>query len=165
MMHDGGLLHNKSNSSSVRIHSSLIRVILTLIPLLRHITIIVVMIRSIIQLLTSYNSNYWLFSPNIKSPWVTYLNLWFFHITHHMHPGPWEKVVILRIGLPLPEAGITQAVFPACFFVFTTGTWFPSTVHKRYDWAGLAHLAKIRICKVCILVFECPSTHCSQCGL
>ncbi|KAK1200477.1 FSTL5 protein, partial [Pygoscelis papua] len=51
---------------------------------------------------------------------------------------------IPRMGLPLPEAGITQTVFPNIFFMCTTGTLFPSTVRRRSDWAGPARLADPR---------------------
>ena len=44
------------------------------------------------------------------------------------------------MGLPLPEAGITQTVFPSIFFMCTTGTLSPSAVCKSSDWAGPAQL-------------------------
>ena len=45
------------------------------------------------------------------------------------------------MGLPLPEVGVTQTVFPSVFFMCTTGTLSPSTVCKSSDWAGPARLA------------------------
>ena len=47
---------------------------------------------------------------------------------------------ILFVGLPLPEAGLTQIVFPNVFFMCTMGTLSPSTVRASFDWAGPALL-------------------------
>lgn len=48
MMHGVGLLYTESNSGSIRIHSSLTKVILTVMPLIRYITNIEMITRNII---------------------------------------------------------------------------------------------------------------------
>lgn len=45
------------------------------------------------------------------------------------------------MGLPLPEAGITQIVFSSIYFMCTAGTLSHSTVPKGLDWAGPAQQA------------------------
>ena len=44
------------------------------------------------------------------------------------------------MGLPLPEAELTQTAFPKVFFTCATGTVSPSTVRGSSDWAGPAQL-------------------------
>jgi len=44
------------------------------------------------------------------------------------------------MGLPLPEAGLTQAVFPIILLICTTGTSSTSAVYEGFDWAGPAQL-------------------------
>ena len=44
-------------------------------------------------------------------------------------------------GFALPKAGLTQAVFPNRFFMCTTGTLSPFTVHGSFDCTGPAQLA------------------------
>jgi len=44
------------------------------------------------------------------------------------------------MGLPLPEAGLTQTVFPNMFFMCTMGTLAPSTGCGSFDWAEPAQL-------------------------
>ena len=64
---------------------------------------------------------YGLFSPKIKSLWGTHRTSPSFRITHQVHSGPWAKAIPWT-GLPLPEAGLTQTVFPNMFRTCTTGT-------------------------------------------
>jgi len=65
-----------------------------------------------------------------------------FCITHQGHSGPGAKA-IPWMGLRVPEAGLTQTVFPNVFFVCTVGTLCPSTVCGSFDWAGPAQLVDL----------------------
>lgn len=82
---------------------------------------------------------YWLFSPNIQPPWGTHQNSPSLCTIDQVHPGPWAKA-IPQMGLPLPEAEITQTVLPSMFFMCATGTlsfystWTVLTGQGHLDW-------------------------------
>jgi len=44
------------------------------------------------------------------------------------------------MGLPLPEAGKTQTVYPGILFMYTAVILSPSTVHGSFDWVVPATL-------------------------
>jgi len=125
---------------SIKINSSLIWVTLTVIPLIRHIATIVVMIYRANWHIMLYNSNHWLFSPNVKSPLGYTSN---FAIFLHYSPSAPRS---LRKSNPMD--GFTFAwgrnnpdSLPKHVFMCTTGPLSPSTVHNRFEWAGPAQLA------------------------
>ena len=61
------------------------------------------------------------------------------------------------MGLPLPEAGVTQTAFPNMFFMCTTGTLSPSTVRRISDWAGPARLVDPRVLTNQVAFAKCES--------
>ena len=64
------------------------------------------------------------------------------------------------MGLPLPEAGVTQTVFPSIFFMCTTGTLSPSTVRKGSDWAGPARLTDPLVLTNHVAFAKCLNAKC-----
>lgn len=80
---------------------------------------------------------YWLFSPNIQPPWGTHQNSPSLCTIYQVHPGPWAKA-IPQMGLPLPEAEITQTVLPSMFLCVLQELYL-SIVHEQF-WLGRATL-------------------------
>lgn len=56
------------------------------------------------------------------------------------------------MGMPLPEAAVTQTVYPSIFFMCTTGTLSPSTACKSVGWGGAVQAAFAKCVSQSLLV-------------